>query len=90
MDKKLENLLVEILRQILKSYIDDKTNNQPNCNGYIGINTNCEYCKNKKGTHKHFLNLNTQDQYKNMDDTGTMCNYCMKNPGIPHYHDDCY
>lgn len=89
MDNTLNKLLVVVLENILDTYTNNDKNNRPKCNGYIGINTHCEYCKKTKGTHKHFLNNELQDQYKNMDDSGTMCHYCMTHPGIPHYHEEC-
>lgn len=77
--------VLSILAKILNTYTID----HPKYNGYIGINTDCEYCKNNKGTHKHFLDNESHRPYYNMDDSGTKCPYCMANPGIPHYHEGC-
>jgi hypothetical protein len=79
------NTLVSILQNVLSYYQSE--NSDPKLNGYIGINTKCEYCKKKCGTHHHFLDNSNNGPYFNKADDGFMCPYCKDHPGEKHYHD---
>lgn len=78
----LLTFLTELLTYVKK---DDK----PACNGYIGINTECEYCKMVKGEHYHFLDNVVAGPFYDMKSTGVMCSYCAAHPGEKHYHEPC-
>lgn len=75
-------IVIVILQFILKR-------NKPACNGYIGINTECEYCKMVKGEHYHFLDNVVDGPFYDMKSTGVMCSYCADHPGEKHYHENC-
>ena len=87
MNAQSVSTLLTFLNELVNYTIKD---DKPACNGYIGINTKCDYCKKVPGEHYHFLDTsNNGGPYYDMNTTGVMCSYCEAHPGEKHYHKDC-
>ena len=57
------------------------------CNGYIGTNSSCQYCKKTNGNHYHSLTNKTCKKYSNgSKNSSKKCLICSKHPKSLHYH----
>jgi hypothetical protein len=53
---------------------------------YIGINMHCDFCKENRGYHYHYILPISFYSKLNIASSGKHCDVCMDFPGQPHLH----